>query len=384
MQVLIALDKFRDALGAPAACDAVARALRDRRPDWQIECCPLADGGEGFASILTAAAGGTWQTVETVGPRGDPLTAGFGRVRVDRLPPAARHRLALPAGAGHLAVVEMAAASGLQHLTPDRRDPWSTDSRGTGRVLRAAVAAGADVVLLGVGGSATHDLGLGVLAEWGWSGQDAEGNLAPLVPPSAWSQLARLQVGGPPLPPLRIACDVRNPLLGPRGAAHVFAPQKGALPDALPRLEAATARMARLLGDAVGCAHQEDVAGAGAAGGMAFGLLTAARAHLVPGFDLVEEWLDLAAKVARADLIITGEGRFDTSSLEGKGPGSLVRRAVGAGKRVWVLAGAVDVPAPPVGCTLRAISPPALPLDRALAATARNLRAATEALAAEL
>lgn len=375
MRVLVAFDKFKDALTAPAACALAHATLRTVRPDWTVTLCPLADGGEGFASILTAAAGGTWHACPATGPRGRVAPAGFGLIDPTRLAVAARNRLDL-GPVRCLAVIEMATASGLQALPPAERDPWHTDTRGTGELMRAALAAGADAVLLGVGGSATHDLGLGALTALGWQALDRAGHPIAAPTPATWPDLERLVPTAAGWPPIRIACDVTNPLLGPRGAAAVFAPQKGLRPGDKSRLETATARVAKLIGSAAGRPGRESTPGAGAAGGMAFGLLAATGAQLVPGFDLVEEWLDLAAQVAAADLIITGEGRFDASSLEGKGPGALAARAATAGKPVWIFAGAVadDLPGRPVGMELHPITPPATPLATALATAGANLQ----------
>ena len=168
MRVLIAFDKFKDSLTAAQACGAAARALRARHPDWTLDLCPLADGGEGFAELLTAAAGGELRRRPVTGPRGESREAAFGLVEPDRIPRAAWTRLGvpeLPAAAGRkVAVVEMAAASGLALVPAAARDPWRATSRGTGELIRAAAETGAAAILLGVGGSATHDLGFGALA----------------------------------------------------------------------------------------------------------------------------------------------------------------------------------------------------------------------------
>lgn len=374
MRVLIAFDKFKDALTAPAACSITRDVIAAKHPDWTCDLCPLADGGEGFSSILTQAAGGTWHEVSTIGPLRSPCQAGFGLVELARLPVAVQDRLNL-GSISRLAVIEMASASGIQSLTAAQRDPWQTDTTGTGRVIRAALNAGAEAILLGVGGSATHDVGLGALTALGWTAQNAAGSTVSAVNPAAWLAITKLTPPAAELPPIRIACDVSNPLLGPRGAATVFGPQKGLTPDRLPELEAGTARIARLIGDAVNRPGLESTPGAGAAGGIAFGFLTAAQAQLVPGFDLVEEWLDLGPKVTAADLIITGEGRFDDSSLEGKGPGSLTHRATAAGKPIKIFAGAVAVTHPPADCEITAITPSGIDLPTALAQAAQYLTA---------
>lgn len=185
--------------------------------------------------------------------------------------------------------------------------------------------------------------------------------------PAAWSGITRLEGEVfPAIPPICIACDVDNPLLGPRGAAAVYGPQKGLAPGDLVRLESEATRMARLLCDH--CARPPALAetpGVGAAGGLPFGLLVAARAQLVPGFTLVSAWLDLDARIAAADLVLTGEGRFDASSLSGKGPGAVAAAAARSGKVVHVFAGVVhEVPAR-AGWQLHAVTPPGLPWDQA-------------------
>jgi glycerate 2-kinase len=375
MRVLIAFDKFKDSLTAPAACRLAAEALRDVRPEWEVECSPLADGGEGFAGILTEAACGQTIAVDVEGPRGRRQGAYFGVAGADRIPAAAAAILGLPAGTRTVAVVEMAVASGLALLPLDERDPWRTSSVGTGQLLRRAADRGVDAVLLGVGGSATHDLGLGALTEWGLRCLDATGS--PVDPrPENWERIVRVErAPGMEFPHIRIACDVSNPLLGPRGAAAVYGPQKGLAGSDLARLERETARLARLLTASGPGADLTGVPGAGAAGGIAFGLMTVAGARLVPGFELVSAWLDLAPRIQRADLVITGEGSFDASSLEGKGPGAVAAQAMAVGKAVQVFAGRVTA-SPRPGLNLEAITPAGMPLAQALREAPENLAAA--------
>jgi glycerate kinase len=359
-----------------------AAALRERHPDWSLDSCPLADGGEGFAEILTGAARGRMLRHPVTGPRGAPVEAAYGLVRLEDLPPAARALLALsagsPAGTGSLAVLEMAAASGLALLPPDQRDPWQATTLGTGELIRAAGEAGAAAVLLGVGGSATHDLGLGALQALGLEFRTAHGEkVSPL--PAAWPGIERVVHRVPSsTPALRIACDVTNPLLGKRGAAAVYGPQKGLRPQGFSRLEHESARLALLL-----CAHCGqpdsfmDAPGAGAAGGLSFGLMTAARAQLLPGFELVSAWLDLEARIAAADVVITGEGRFDESSRSGKGPGAVAARALALGRPVHVFAGAVE--GTDSRMALHAITPAGMPLAPALRDASALLGAAVRA-----
>lgn len=386
MRVLLAFDKFKDSLTAPAACAIAAETLRASHPDWGIDSAPLADGGDGFAAILTEAAGGERVAARIVGPLGEPRTAAFGLVRWGNVPAAARERLGLPSlrETDTVAVVEMAAASGLALVPPAERNPWRTTSYGTGQLLAAATTRGARAIVLGVGGSATHDLGLGALAALGLRFLDAHG--LPLFPPTtaAWEHIVKFAGRVPAsLPPLRIACDVANPLLGPAGAAATYAPQKGLAPADLPQLESATLRVAAML--SAHCGQPPalgSLPGAGAAGGIAFGLMTAARAQLVPGWALVHDWLELARRIEASDLVLTGEGRFDATSLSGKGPGALAAAAAAAGKRVIVLAGALgELPAGalPAGVAVHAVSPAGLPLAETMARAPELLAAAVRA-----
>jgi glycerate 2-kinase len=393
MRVLLAFDKFKDSLTAPEACEFAAHALRERHPDWTLDLCPLADGGEGFCSILTSAAGGQSIATSVSGPRGDLVQAPIGIVSLDQIPAAARAQVA-PVSAAHapgakIAIIEMAAASGLALLDPADRDPWQTTTFGTGELIRTAAELGAKAIVLGVGGSATHDLGLGALAALGLEFRDSQGRAIDVPIPARWREVARLAGRVPPaIPPIRIACDVTNPLLGARGAAAVYGPQKGLRPADLDRLDHESARLAMML-----CAHCQqsdalmDAPGAGAAGGISFGLMVAAQAQLLPGFDLVSAWLDLATRVAAADLVITGEGRFDDSSLDGKGPGAVAARALALGKPVHVFAGQIGgKTAFPDGgenrgrLTLHAITPAGTPLSLALSGAGTNLLAAVRSV----
>lgn len=383
MRVLLAFDKFKDSLAAQAACETAARALRQRHPDWQLDLCPLADGGEGFAEILTASVGGTLSSVSVTGPRGTAVDAAFGLVAWAKIPAAARSLLQLSATIpdhAEIAVIEMAAASGLALLPAEQRDPWKTTTLGTGQLIAAAGQAGAAAILLGVGGSATHDLGLGALSALGLEPLSVDGETIRPPIPARWDMIERIAGKIPDsLPPIRIACDVSNPLLGRNGAAAVYGPQKGLLPADLAKLDHASARLGLLLCAQSGASDAlMDQPGAGAAGGIAFGLMAAARAKLLPGFGLVAAWLDLDARIAAADLVITGEGRFDDSSLSGKGPGAVAARALALGKTVHIFAGQVASADARAGLTLHAITPAGQPLAEALSAAGRNLAAAVE------
>lgn len=348
-------------------------------PDWHVECAPITDGGDGFCRILTEAAAGELVKVSASGPQLERREAPIGLVERARLPASAQAMLPIAAsGADRVAVIEMAAVNGLALVPAEARDPWRTTSLGTGQLIRAAAELGAGAVLLGVGGSATSDLGLGALSALGFEFRATDG--AKLRPPfpMLWERV--MSIEGEcfeSIPPIAIACDVSNPLLGPDGAAAVYGPQKGLRAADLPRHEAHAARLADLLCRHCGRDPAAMIAapGAGAAGGIAFGLMTAARAQLVSGFGLVAAWLDLDAKIAAADFVITGEGRFDASSLAGKGPGAIARRMSAAGKRAVVFAGAIADDVETMG-DVHAITPPGTPLPEALAQTERHLAAA--------
>ena len=384
--MLVAFDKFKGALDAERACAVAAEVIRRERPTWSVDVAPLTDGGEGFCRIMTLAAGGVLETRHATGPSfgasgsAPQVEAPLGLVELRSVPEPARALLGLPAGAERLALVDMASVNGLVLVAPAERDVLHSCTRGTGELLLAARALGVDAILLGVGGSATSDLGLGALAALGWRFETAMGQaLAPPVP-ACWARIERVVPAQPSLPELRIACDVDNPLLGPRGAAAVYGPQKGLAPGAVAAFDAAAERVASLVCAAVGAGPELMTSpGAGAAGGIAFGLNAAVGARLVPGSALVNAWLGLEARVSAADWVLTGEGRFDASSWAGKGPGALVRAAQRRGRRWAVFAGSVALGrdarrrAVADGGRLVSITARGEPVARALPRTAENL-----------
>ena len=342
MNVLLAFDKFKDSLTAEEACRAAARALRDERPEWYLRFAPLTDGGDGFCRILTEAVGGKRVEYSVTGPRFHPTKAQIGWIDLPTLKLSLRQSLGIP-HRGRLAIVEMAQSSGLAMLSPEHRDVWKTSSIGTGELLAVAARAGAAAILLGVGGSATNDLGIGALEALGLRFLASDGNVLTHLTPRHWRRVAR--VSGSimeEVPPIRIACDVENPLLGANGAAAVFGPQKGLAKEAWPQLDEATGEMAALLCSAFDAPLEATTEkGSGAAGGIAFGLGVVCGARIVPGFELVATWLDLDDKLGWADLVITGEGGFDRASLQGKGPGRIIEMATKRQIPTWVYAGKV-------------------------------------------
>lgn len=383
MRALVAFDKFKDSMGAPEACRVVAEAMRRVVGRCEIDLAPLTDGGEGFARILTEAAGGEIRVKEVHGPRSRRVAAEWGLVELGALEPDLRRVLGAPEE-GILAVVEMAQASGLEQLPGELRDPWETTTRGTGEVIREAARAGAKAILLGIGGSATNDLGLGALEALGLEFSGPGGAVRDIAP-QKWGEIDRIGGRVMALPAIRIACDVGNPLLGPDGAAAVYGPQKGLRAKDLSRMQAGMERIATMLCAFAGKSRELiDESSSGAAGGIGFGFRVAAGARYVGGFDLVSRWLRLEPRVKAADVVLTGEGRFDRSSLQGKGPGSLCRWAAEAGKPAWVFAGQVarELSGTPIEgmahLRLRSIAPEGMILEEALRRGPELLAAAVE------
>jgi glycerate kinase len=319
LRVLIAPDSFKGSLSSVEVARALAAGWRRARPADELLLAPLADGGEGTLTAIEAAGGWRWRTAAAHDPLGREMVARW-----------------LVSDDGTRAVVELAAASGLSLLAPAERDPLNASTFGTGEVLRAVLDAGLRRIDLGVGGSATTDGGLGLLAALG---------LAVTVEPALAVHLEEMD---PRLAEveLRIASDVTNPLLGPRGAAAVYGPQKGATPVDVANLEAALARWADALEAATG-RRERDSPGAGAAGGTVFGIACLGDRFrsfaVVPGVELVMEAARFDEELAGADLVITGEGRIDSQTAFGKTALGVARRALEAGVACVAVGGGVDV-----------------------------------------
>lgn len=387
MRVLVAFDKFKDSLTARETCTIATQALRKCRPDWEFEAAPLADGGDGFCDTLTGSLEGNFHEATVTGPLKNEVNARFGIVLADRLQKSVSDLLEWRSDIKKIAVIELAECSGIS-LTPiDNRSPWVTTSAGLGEIILSAIDQGANGAVVGLGGSATHDLALGALWKLGFRFLDKQGASIDHFPtPEVWPLLDRIEAPSDTLPEgfqIRVACDVENPLLGPIGAAAVFGPQKGLTPSRYEELESATLRTAQILCDAQSTPFSVmKEAGSGAAGGAAFGLKVGLGAKIVPGYELVKSWIGLNSKFERADMILTGEGRFDASSLQGKGPGALALEAIAGNKQLWVLAGSLgelDDTDFPIEFA-RAISPNEMPLKEALKSTRKNLEKAIESI----
>lgn len=327
MRVLVAPDKFKGSLSAAEVAAAVAASL-GKFPGFIVDCCPVADGGEGFADALAAR----WDEVAGIrDPLGRPVTARCGWTD------------------GGDAVIEMSEASGIQRLAPHERNPWRASTFGTGQLIAHAAAHGASKVLVGLGGSATNDAGTGAAAALGWRFLTSDGESLEPIP----ANLLALERIEPPederLPHIVAACDVCNPLLGPEGASRVYARQKGADDRVIDYLEEALDHLAGLVAEQLGTDYRS-LPGAGAAGGLGYGLATFCQAELRPGFALVAEGLRLEERIAASDLVITGEGRLDAQTLYGKAPAEVARLAKRWGKPAAVVCGQCEPGADAAEC----------------------------------
>lgn len=340
MRVLVAPDKFRGTLTARQAAEAIETGWRRARPADSLDLVPMADGGEGTLEALVEAQGGRIVAATVTGPLGDVVDAAFGLVEtVD----------------GPTGVVESARASGLAVLGEGRRDPLHTTTRGTGELIVAALEAGARRVVVCLGGSATNDGGVGMASALGIRFLDARGKdlgdggealleLARIDERDLHPAVAAASFLG--------ATDVENPLCGPSGASHVYGPQKGASPDDVFLLDRALSHLAAIVHHDLGIALKDEP-GAGAAGGLGFGLLAFCGARLRRGVDVVIDAVDLGGKMDGADLVITGEGSLDAQSLYGKVPAGVIRLAALLSVPVAVLCGRSEVT--PEGVTVRSL-----------------------------
>ncbi|HGS4623105.1 TPA: glycerate kinase [Vibrio cholerae] len=305
MKVVIAPDSFKESLTAKQVCDAIQAGLARVWHDAKFVAIPVADGGEGTVQSLVDATQGRLVEVKVMGPQGKRVEAFYGML-----------------GDNQTAVIEMAAASGLHHVPLVQRDPKLTTSFGTGELIRHALDQGVTKLIIGLGGSATNDGGVGMLAALGARFTNADGDPIQLTG-GGLRELTHidLQDFDPRLQncDILVACDVNNPLCGDKGASAVFGPQKGATPEDVQLLDGALRQFGLLTEKVTGKMVLES-AGAGAAGGMGAALLAYTQARLRPGIEIVLETVQLAYQVSDADLVITGEGRIDSQTVHGKTP----------------------------------------------------------------
>ena len=325
-RVLIAPDKFKGTLTSDAAARAIERGLKRAWPGVHTTRVTLSDGGEGFVETMVAQTGGKILRSRTTDATGRPCTATWGAL-----------------GNGTTAVIGLTSASGIAQLAPAERNPEATTNRGTGRLIVLALKRGYREIVIGLGGSATTEGGISLAEAIGFRFLDAAGQDIALNG-GGLASLARI-VAPVRFPKARfiVATDVGNPLFGPLGAAVQFGPQKGADAAMVKRLDANLRRLARIVRRDLG----RDLArepGAGAAGGCGYGLMAFFRARREEGFHLVRRLSGLDALVAQHDLVITGEGCFDRTSLLGKAPFELAQLARRAGRSTWGLCGRTNLP----------------------------------------
>ncbi len=324
MKIVIAPDSYKESLSAMDVATAIEQGFRHVLPDATYIKVPMADGGEGTVQSLIDASNGQLMTCTVTDPLGRPVDAFWGLM-----------------GDGKTAVIEMAAASGIHLVAPELRNPLLTTTFGTGELILAAAAHGVKKIIIGIGGSATNDGGIGMAQALGIQLLNAQGQALGFGG-GALSELATIDTSGLHASlqgiELEVACDVTNPLCGPTGASAIFGPQKGATAEMVAQLDSNLSHYADIIEQQLGASVKES-AGAGAAGGMGAALMGLLNAQLRPGVDIVIDAVQLTQIVQDADLVITGEGRIDSQTIHGKTPIGVARTAKRFNKPVIGIAG---------------------------------------------
>ncbi|HOO25127.1 MAG TPA: glycerate kinase [Clostridiales bacterium] len=318
---LIAPDSFKGTLSSAEVCDIIAEAILSRIPDAKITKLPVADGGEGMAAALMSSVGGDWVGAEVTGVFGEPMQAEYALL------------------SNGFAAIDMSACAGLP-LAGSKKNPALTTTQGVGELILHALGRGVKNIILGLGGSATNDCGIGMAHAFGYRFFDSDNNEPK---PVGGNMSTFVKIKKPDTFPkfhLTAACDVDNPLYGPQGAAYVFAPQKGADETMVKDLDAGLRNMAKLIKNDLGT-DVADLPGAGAAGGMGAGVVAFLAGELRSGIDLVLDAANYDEKLEEADYVITGEGRMDAQSLHGKVPAGVAKRAYEKGKKVIAINGSL-------------------------------------------
>ncbi len=326
MKIVVAPDSFKGSVSALVAADAIEQGVRRVFPEAIIEKVPMADGGEGTVQSLVDATGGHIQTHCVLAPLENEVDAKFG-ILAD----------------GETAVIEMASASGLTLVTPDERNPLRTTTYGTGQLIHAALEAGCRRFIIGIGGSATNDGGVGMAEALGVRLLDANGKQIPRGGGNL-EQLQSIDMTGlhPAISETEtvVACDVNNPLTGPDGASHVYGPQKGATPKMIKTLDASLAHFDKVLVQTLGKSFN-DIPGAGAAGGLGAGLMAFLNAELKLGVDIMIDAVNLKERVKGASVVFTGEGQLDFQTAFGKTPVGVAKVAKAHNIPVIAIAGGI-------------------------------------------
>jgi len=323
VRILIAPDKFKGSLDAREVAENVAKGLREGLPEAKIDIMPMADGGEGTAEVICNALGGSWLKCNAHDPLGRKIDARY--VWIDRT---------------KVAVMEMSEAAGMRRVLESERDPLRANTFGVGEMILDAEKRGAGKIIIGLGGSATNDGGSGMARALGFRFFGGQKQLNGGV--SELQKITRIQKPkNLSLPKIVAAVDVKNPLLGETGATRVFGPQKGATNDKVDILERGLTRLADAVAKEFGFDYRDEP-GAGAAGGLGFGLMSFCGAKVRAGFDVIADAVALESKMKDADLVVTGEGSLDRQTLQGKTPAGVAKLARRLGRRVYAFAGRAD------------------------------------------
>ncbi len=315
MKIVVAPDSYKGNMRSAKVCEIIKAAILKELPEAEVLTFPMADGGEGTVEAVVAATGGTFESLEVCGPRGKPVEAQYGL---------------LPDGS---AIMEMAAASGIELIPHEQLNPMEATTFGTGQILKHLIDAGHTSIVMGIGGSATVDGGTGMAQAFGFRFLDDAGREINERGGKILSKVTAVdpvEVGAE----IRVACDVTNPLVGPNGAAKIFGPQKGATPEMVELLDAGLSNLQRIVGVA-------GAAGDGAAGGLGYGLRAFCNAEIVPGAKLIADTVGLPVALEGADLLITGEGRTDGQTASGKLCSVLAEMAREHGAQSLLLSGAL-------------------------------------------
>lgn len=321
MKIVVAVDSFKGSLTATQACEIIRNTFLKHNSSLEVICKPLADGGEGTASIVLSAANAKWIPFTVTGPL-PPTQVNAGFVWIDKI---------------KTALIEMAVANGITLLEKHQLNPLKASTFGTGQLIVEALKYNPSKICLAVGGSATVDCGIGAAMAVGWKFLDENNQPISL----GGEAMTRIHHTLPPnslkMPKFQVLCDVTNPLFGPNGAAYVFGPQKGATAEMVKILDAGLCNIAELVKRTLN--KNIDVSGAGAAGGWAGGALAFFDAELSPGIGVIMDIIQFNEAIRDADWIITGEGCFDSQSLNGKVVSGVIHRARTTSAKIGVISG---------------------------------------------
>lgn len=323
MKIVVAIDSFKGSLTSLEAGDATKVGIKNFLPSAEVKIYPLADGGEGTCETLTEGLGGQMKSVEVLNPHGEKISATFGEVPEK-----------------NLAIIEMASAAGLNLVPKNLRNPLNTTTFGVGEMILSALRDGCRNFIIGIGGSATNDCGLGMLTALGFKLFDAENNLCGIFGRDL-KNVSAIKLDDVPAEifdcKFKIACDVKNPLTGENGCSKTYAPQKGATPEIVQDMDAWIKNFSELSAKVLNL-EKISAEGDGAAGGLGFAFRTFLRGELVPGVNLILDAINIAEDLKTANILITGEGSIDAQTLQGKAPAGVAKLAKSLNPKIKVVA----------------------------------------------